>query len=269
MVIDSHVHFGPGLQHYADPFGPLVDIRSVDDLLRVLDDSEIDVAVVFPPRWFGGDFFDPNYEQANRAIAEAVRSHPDRLIGYGRVNPNWGKKATAELKRCLEEYGLRGLKLHPEWESFFPTNKALVYPLIEIAAEHQVPVLFHTGYFPSEPALLIELALDFPGVPIIMGHMGGRLTGDAIIAAQKAPNLTLETSGNIYYLSDSIKAVGVERFIFGTNCPFEFSKLQLEKIQKTPDLSEQQKAMVLGENSARLHGIKGATRKERKLSVHR
>jgi len=142
------------------------------------------------------------------------------------------------------------------WESFFPTNSELVHPLIRIAANHKVPVLFHTGYFPSEPALLIELALDFPEVPIIMGHMGGRLTGDAIIAAQKAPNLILETSGNIYYLSDSVKAVGVERFIFGTNCPFEFTKLQLEKIQRTPDLSAREKDLLLGGNSARLHGIK-------------
>lgn len=256
MIIDNHVHFGPGLQHYADPMGPLFSIRTVDDLLRVLDDAGVDIAVIFPPRWFGGEFFDPNYEQANRAIADAVRSHPDRLIGYGRVNPNWGKKATDELKRCLETHGLRGLKLHPEWESFFPANKQLVHPLIDIAAEHRVPVLFHTGYFPSEPALLIELALDYPKVPIIMGHMGGRLTGDAIIAAKKAPNLILETSGNIYYLSDSIKAVGIERFIFGTNCPFEFINLQLEKIQKTPDLTDREKELLLGGNSAQLHGLK-------------
>lgn len=256
MIIDSHVHFGPGLQHFSDPIGPLFSVRTTDDLLRVLDGAGIEMAVIFAPRWFGGEFFDPNYEQANRAIADAVKTHPNRLIGYGRVNPNWADKALAELKRCLEAYGLRGIKLHPEWESFFPTNKKLVYPIIELAAEHKVPVLFHTGYYPSEPALLIELALDFPQVPIIMGHMGGRLTSDAIIAARKAPNLILETSGNIYYLADTIKALGAERFIFGTNCPFEYSKLQLEKIQKTPEISDRDKALILGENSARLHGIK-------------
>jgi len=256
MIIDAHVHFGPGLEHYPDPVGPLFPIPSVDDLLRILDQAGIDMAIIFPPRWFGGEFFDPNYEQANRAIADAVRSHPDRLIGYGRVNPNWGQKAIRELRRCLEDYGLRGLKLHPEWESFFPTNSALVHPLMELAANHNVPVLFHTGYFPSEPALLIELALAFPHVQIIMGHMGGRLTSDAVIAAKKASNLILETSGSMYYLGDAIKAVGGERFVFGSNCPFDFPKLQLDKVRRTPGLSASETAFILGENSARLHGIK-------------
>jgi len=256
MIIDAHVHFGPGLQHYSDPIGPLFPIPTVDDLLRVLDRAEIDMAVIFPPRWFGGKFFDPNYELANREIAKAVRAHPDRLIGYGRVNPNWGELAVTEVRRFLEDYGLRGLKLHPEWESFFPTNAFLVHPLMELAAKHKVPVLFHTGYFPSEPSLLIELALTFPKVPIIMGHMGGRLTSDAVIAAKKAPNLILETSGSMYYLGDAIKAVGVERFIFGSNCPFDFPKLQIDKIRKTPGMSAREQALIFGENAAALHGIK-------------
>jgi uncharacterized protein len=256
MIIDNHVHFGPALRHYEDDCGPLFPILTVDDLLRVLDRDQIEIAVIFPPRWIGGSFFDPNYEQANQAISDAVKKHPDRLIGYGRVNPNWGKKAVAEAKRCFEGYGLRGLKLHPEWESFFPTNATLVDPLMEVAEKHKVVVLFHTGYFPSEPALFIELALRFPRLPIILGHMGGRLTGDAVIAAKKAPNLLLETSGSLYSFSGAIKAVGAERFLFGSNCPFEFPKVQLEKLERTPGLSAREREGILWENSARLHGIK-------------
>ena len=256
MIIDAHVHFGPGLRHYSDPIGPLFPLDTVDALLRMLDRERIDMALVVPPRWYGGEFFDPNYEEANSAIAEAVKRHPDRLIGYCRVNPNWGAKAVAEVRRCLEVYGLAGLKLDPEWESFFPTNASLVRPLLEIAAAAKVPVMFHTGYYPAEPALLIELALSIPELPIIMGHMGGRLTGDAIIAAKKAPNLILEASGNIYYLSDTIKAVGAERIVFGSNSPFDFARLHLEKIEKTPGISSREKALILGENMARLHGIK-------------
>ncbi len=256
MIIDNHVHFGPGLHYYSDPFGPVITIHSADGLLRIMDRNQIDMAVVFPPRWFGGEFFDPNYEQANKAIADLIKSHPDRFLGYGRVNPNWGRQAVQELDRCLGDYGLHGIKLHPEWESFFPTNSALVHPLMELARKHKVPVLFHTGYFPSEPALFIELALAFPDITIIMGHMGGRLTGDALIAAKKAPNLVLETSGVIYGLADAMKAVGVERFIFGSNCPFEFPGLQLEKIQRTQEIPDDKKALLLGGNSARIHRLK-------------
>jgi uncharacterized protein len=256
MIIDSHVHFGPAFEHYSDPIGPVFSMSTERDLLLFLDREYIDMAVIVPPRWFGGEYFDPNYEQGNKAIAAAVKAHPDRLIGYGRVNPNWGRKAVAEARRCLTEYRLKGLKLDPEWESFFPTNKSLVHPLLNEVVEHSAVVMFHTGYFPAEPALLIELALAYPHLPIVMGHMGGRLTGDAIIAAKKAPNLILEASGNIYYLSDTIKAVGADRIMFGSNTPFDFAKLHLEKLDKTPGISPKEKALILGENAARLHGVK-------------
>ncbi len=255
MIIDAHIHFGPNLKRWADPIGPLFRLASVDDLLKLLDREGIDAAVIVPPRWFGGSFFDPNYEAANNAIAEAVQKHPDRLVGYCRVNPNWSHKAVAEVERCLGGLGLQGLKLDPEWESFFPTNEDLVYPLLEKAQGHKVPVMFHTGYYPGEPALLIELALAFPKLPIVMGHMGGRLTSDAIIAAKKAPNLFLEASGNIYYLSDTIKAVGADRVMYGSNAPFDFPKLHLEKLDRTPGITSREKALILGESCARLHNL--------------
>jgi predicted TIM-barrel fold metal-dependent hydrolase len=256
MIIDSHIHFGPGLRYFNDPVGPLLAIHSADDLLHVMDRAEIDVGVICPPRWIGGEVFDPNYEQANVAIAHAVKKHPDRLIGFGRVNPNWGADAVKEVRRCLGTYGLRGIKLDAEWESFFPNNRTLVWPLLNLAVEYKVPVLFYTGYYPAEPALLIELALEFPSLPIIVGHMGGRLTSDAIIAARKAPNLILETSGSLYSFWGAIKGLGTERFIFGSNCPFEFPQVQLEKFRLAPELTREDLGKIFSENAAKLFGLK-------------
>lgn len=258
MIIDTHMHFGPGLRYFADPIGPLIRIHTVDDLLRVMDDAGIEIAVICPPRWIGGQFFDPNYEKANQAIAEACKGHSDRLIGFGRVNPNWGNQAVEELRRCLGKYGLRGFKLDPEWDSFFATNKELVHPLLNLAVEHKVPVMFYSGYYPAEPALLIHLALDYPSLPIIMGHMGGRLTSDAVIAAKKARNLILETSGSLYSFSGIIKGLGADRFIFGSNCPFEFPKVQLNKFRRTPHVSVEEQNQILSGNAAQLFGLKVA-----------
>jgi predicted TIM-barrel fold metal-dependent hydrolase len=259
MIIDTHIHFGPALRYFTDQIGPLIKIHTVDDLLRVLDDAGIEIGVICPPRWIGGQFFDPNYEQANKAIAEACKSHSDRLIGFGRVNPNWGNQAVEELRRCLGEYGLRGFKLDPEWDSFFATNKELVHPLLNLAVEHKVPVMFHSGYYPAEPALLIPLALAYPSLPIIMGHMGGRLTSDAVIAARKARNLILETSGSLYSFSGVIKGLGADRFIFGSSCPFEFPNVQLNKFRRTPDLSAVERNQILSGNAAQIFGLKVPT----------
>jgi len=258
MIIDTHMHFGPALRYYADPIGPVLRTHTVDELLRVMDDAEIAIAVICPPRWIGGEFFDPNYEKANKAIADACKEHPDRLIGFGRVNPNWGTSAVEEIRRCLNQYGLRGFKLDPEWDSFFATNKNLVHPLLDLAVEHKVPVMFYSGYYPAEPALLIQLALSYPSLPVIMGHMGGRLTSDAVIAARKASNLILETSGSLYSFSGIIKGIGAERFIFGSGSPFEFPKVQLEKFRRTPHITESERKQILSGNAAQLFGLKVA-----------
>lgn len=256
MIIDCHMHFGPALRHFCDEIGPVLKINTVGDLLRVMDDSRIEIAVICPPRWIGGDFFDPTYEKANQAIAEACRAHPDRLIGFARVNPNWGAKAVEEVRRCFGQYGLKGLKLDPEWDSFFATNKRLVHPLLDVAIEYKVPVMFYAGYYPAEPALLIQLAMDYAPHPIIMGHMGGRLTSDAVIAARRATNLILEISGSLYSFSGVIKALGADRFIFGSNCPFEFPKVQLEKFQRTPNVSSSERIQILSGNAVKLFGLR-------------
>jgi predicted TIM-barrel fold metal-dependent hydrolase len=118
--------------------------------------------------------------------------------------------------------------------------------------------MFYSGYYPAEPALLIHLALSYPAHPIIMGHMGGRLTGDAVIAARRAPNLILETSGSLYSFSEIIRGLGADRFIFGSSCPFEFPKVQLEKFQRTPHLSAAERAQILSGNAAKLFGLKAS-----------
>jgi predicted TIM-barrel fold metal-dependent hydrolase len=131
-----------------------------------------------------------------------------------------------------------------------------VRPLLNLALEYKVPVLFYTGYYPAEPALLIELALELPALPIIVGHMGGRLTSDALIAARKAPNLILETSGSLYSFWGAIKGLGTERFIFGSNCPFEFPQVQLEKFRLAPDLTQEDLEKIFFKNAAKLFDVK-------------
>lgn len=100
MIIDAHTQFGPGLVH-ASPFQPAVKASSADDIVALLNRTGIDRALVSRPRWFGGtsgrDFVDPNYEQANEAIAEGVRHHPGRLVGVARVNPKCGSQARPAL----------------------------------------------------------------------------------------------------------------------------------------------------------------------------
>jgi predicted TIM-barrel fold metal-dependent hydrolase len=255
LIVDAFVQMGPTLANYTDILQPLYDATTSDKLIALLDRFHIDAAMIHAPRWVGGRVFDPTYEKANSAISDATSKFPQRLIGYGRVNPNWGEAAVAEATDCLTRYKMRGLMLDPEWENFSPTDKTLVYPLMELAKKHKVPVKFHCGYYPAQPALFWDLAADFPGVPIILAHMGQRLTVDARMVAERAGNVYLETSDHMYALRSCIDTLGAHRILFGSNLPFSVPEAEMLKITQRSNVSEEDKAIVLGGAASRLHGL--------------
>jgi predicted TIM-barrel fold metal-dependent hydrolase len=222
-----------------------------------LDRAGIDVGIVFAPLYEGGAFDDYTYERGNDAIAEACEKFPDRLVGYGRVNPNFLGKATKEFRRCIEQLGLRGLMLHPEWESFLPNNKRLMWPLAEICAEHRLPITFHTGYYPTcEPMLFVPLAEAFPQVPIYLKHTGYQHWRDATIVAHHMPNVYIETGCNSTTgeILHAIQGAGADKVCYGSDLPYVFPELVISKIRSLP-ISDEDKANVLGLNSAGINSI--------------
>ena len=81
----------------------------------------------------------------NDYVASIVAEFPGQFIGFATVDPWKGDAAVTELGRSVEELGLKGLKLHPMHQAFFP-NDTRFYPLYERCSELGVPVLFHTGF---------------------------------------------------------------------------------------------------------------------------
>jgi predicted TIM-barrel fold metal-dependent hydrolase len=80
----------------------------------------------------------------NDWVARIAQKYADRFIGFASVDPWKGKWAVQEVERAVNSLGLRGLKLHPNTQAFFP-NERRFYPLWEKCAELGIPVLFHSG----------------------------------------------------------------------------------------------------------------------------
>jgi predicted TIM-barrel fold metal-dependent hydrolase len=237
-----------------------VKASSADELVALLDRTGIDRALASPPRWFGGtpgnDFVDPNYEQANAAIADGVRRHPRRLVGVARVNPKFGSRAVAELEKCLTAYSCRGLHLDNESEAFSYQDLKLLAPLVEVCAAYGVPVFVYTWVTPSQPVQLILLARAFPTTNFIMVHSGWRLTVDAMIAAKGAKNLHFETSHAGSSLAREVaKQFGIERVVFGSAAPYALPDVELDRVRRWGGLDPAQLELVLGGNITRLAGL--------------
>jgi hypothetical protein len=166
----------------------------------------------------------------NRAVARLVGAAPDRLVGCASVDPRDGMAALHELRRAVRDDGLRALKLLPFLYDR-PPDHAIYFPLYATAAELGIPVLILTGHTavaaPSEhgrPLHLDRIALHFPELTIVAGHMGHPWTEELMALAWKHPGIYIDTSGHRpKYLPEAFRhfmnSYGRDKVLFGTGYP--------------------------------------------------
>jgi predicted TIM-barrel fold metal-dependent hydrolase len=169
MVIDAHLHCTGG--------------ERSSDVLRSLDDADIDVGVLLAPFLSDGySLADPaSLRRGNAHLAELIRGHPDRLVGLAVVNPAQ-PGAADDLRRAVDA-GLRGAKMVPS--GWYPYDDA-VQPVFAVAAELKLPLLFHSGIFIDgrsgrfcRPSFF-EALRDHPGARVTLAHLGWPWTDEAI-----------------------------------------------------------------------------------------
>lgn len=234
MIIDAHNHIG--VRHGGRQSG--------GDLIRKMDAVGIDKAVIFP-------FVEGNF--TNDAVKAAANEFPDRLIPFCAVNP-WVPEARDEMRRCIEDWGFRGLKLHPTINGFHLANHGLVDPLFQTAEEHGIPVIVHgASDLYNTPAEFAEMARCFPKVNLIMAHMGFFwMVDQAIQFAGQLPNLYLETSrAPIFEIAQAVEALGPDKVIFGSDSPFVDLEWEYRKMERASNLAGA-RAKLVGGNIARL-----------------
>jgi predicted TIM-barrel fold metal-dependent hydrolase len=146
---------------------------------------------------------------SNEEIAERAAAHPDVLIPFASIDPAKGRAGARTFRRLIEDHGMRGIKFHPSLQGFAPNDRS-AYPLLEVAAEHGVPAVFHTGQtgigagMPggggirlglSNPMLLDDVAVDLPDLTIIMAHPSFPWQDEALAVATHKPNVCIDLSG--------------------------------------------------------------------------
>lgn len=183
------------------------------DFVGFMDAAGIDHAVVL-----SHDGLFNATPEANDDLAAFVRARPDRLTGYGTVNPRH-PGAAAEAERTFRELGLRGLKLHPWLQGFSPHEPALD-PICEVVAGHGGVLLSHDGTPPySTPAQLAALARRHPRLPVVLGHGGLHdLWREALAVTTETPNLYLCICGTPPYAARRIlQQAPAHKVLFGTD----------------------------------------------------
>src|SRR2546423_3025598 len=167
----------------------------------------------------------------NDEVAAAVARHPDRFVGVAAVDLHHPMDAVRELRRCVSDLGFKALRVVP-WLWDLPPDDRRYYPLYAECIELGIPFctqVGHTGPLqPSEPGrpipYLDRVALEFPELVIVAGHIGYPWTTEMIALATKYPNVYIDTSAYkakryppelVAYLQGH----GRHKVLFGSNHP--------------------------------------------------
>jgi predicted TIM-barrel fold metal-dependent hydrolase len=222
-------------------------------------------------------------DEASAAIAAA--RHPDRLVGFFMFNP-LVHEASARLQAAGAERGLRCVCLFPAMHRY-SLDSPRAAAVFEAAARHGWAVFVHCGVLsvgarkklglPSlfdvragDPLAVARAALEWPSVPFILPHFGAGMLREALMAADLAPNVHLDTSSSNAWIKyhpglsleqvfrQTIGVAGAARLLFGTDSSFFPRGWQRgiydeqAKILDAIGLGEAERALVLGGNFLRL-----------------
>jgi len=228
--------------------------------------DEAGVALSLISAWVGprGDLI------SNDEVAGFVAQAPDRLAGIGSVDITRPRAAVREVRRCIRELGFKGIRVLP-WLWEMPPTHARFYPVYSECCELGVPFCTQVGHtgplMPSEVGRPIpyidQVAIDFPELVIVCGHIGYPWTEEMIAVATKHPNVYIDTSaytvrryppGLVAYL----KAHGRDKILFGTNWPMIAPCKALEGLADLA-LTGEVVAGFLAGNAARVYRLAAAT----------
>lgn len=206
---------------------------------------------------------------SNDEVASFVREAPDRLVGIGSVNIARPMEAVREIRRCVKELGFRGIRVLP-WLWELPPTHARFYPVYAECCELGVPFCTQVGHtgplMPSDVGRPIphidQIAIDFPELVIVGGHVGYPWTEEMVAVATKHANVHIDTSAYTIkrYPPELIRFMaghGRKKVLFGSNWPMIAPHKCLQGLDDLP-LDEESRELFLSGNAARVFGLQSS-----------
>jgi len=263
MLIDFHTHAFPDkLAHgaidglaKASGYVPETD-GTIAGLLAKMDAWGVDLSVV------ANIAVTPRSEQKVNDFAIATNDM-HRIAALGSVHPA-SAHAISEIHR-LKEAGIRGIKLHPEYQEFDIDDKA-AYPIYETCEQLGLFILFHAGWdvaYPESrrayPDRAIRVIRDFPHLKLILAHFGANHAADEVFSTLVGTHAYFDISLVYELLTPEtvetiIRAHGADKILFGTDCPWG-NPAKVQAILAATTLTDVQKEQICWKNAASLLGI--------------
>ena len=260
-----------------------------EDLYRVeFENTTVDMAMTQTIPLFDWYRLGLSPVEANYRFAAA---HPERVVFCGGVDPSYhGGKVLDEMTRQVEEWGAKAFKFynaHRDGRTWRCDDEKVAYPMYEHAAKLGITLMqFHKGFALGtnniedlRPNDLQRAALDFPDMQFVIYHLALPYFEECVSIAARFENVYLALAGNVAFsltqprpfqkhMGELLRSVGSERIFFGSEAPLQGSPQpwidllwdfqipdDLMANYGYPQITDQDKRNILGENFARVLGI--------------
>jgi len=270
-AVEDRTHEHAGSEAMGEYFGigtmPTYTVPELADYYR----ERNMMAVVFTVDSVSQTGKDP--EPANEEIARLSAEHSDVLIPFASIDPSRGEAGVEQARRLITEFGVRGFKFHPSTQGFFP-NDPIAYPLYKVIEEHGLIALFHTGQTGvgagqpggggirlkyANPLHIDDVAVDFPGMDIILAHPSFPWQDEALSVATHKPRVYIDLSGwspkyfppqLVQYANTLLK----HKMLFGSDFPVLTPERWMRDFAQLP-IKDEVRPLILKDNAARLFGL--------------
>ncbi|MFO8101081.1 MAG: amidohydrolase family protein [Dehalococcoidia bacterium] len=278
MIVDFHTHIVPpklkerrdDLIHEDHCLGalfsdPNAKMATAEDLLESMEKDGIDLSVAVNMGWSSMELC----RETNDYIMESVARYPDKLVGFGMVDPRW-KDAPTEVERCARG-GLRGIgELMPHLHGYDLGNRELMEPVVETTTKHDMIILTHSSEpvghdYPGKgnvhPQMLYSLISSFPDQKFVCAHWGGGLPFYALMpeVGRAFENVWFDTAASPFLYRYDIfprvaEIIGPEKILFGSDFPLISQGRIIKGLEAKTSVPAKDKELILGRNAILLLG---------------
>ena len=243
LIIDFHAHItAPEIIARRDEYlvrdawfrdlyaNPNARLGSTEDLIEAMDRAKVDQSVVFGFGWQDMDLC----RRDNDYVMESVARFPERLIGFGIINPAAGAESVREIERCAEG-GLQGLgELMPDGQGYRLDDERVMAPVVEAAIDHEMLLLTHCSesaghLYPGKgtvtPDEVIRFARLFPDATLVCAHWGGGAIFYELMPEirEVMRNVYYDTAASLYLYDDQVFSLAAKwapsKVLFATDYP--------------------------------------------------
>lgn len=275
MIIDAHTHIYPEkiaaravakLEANSGVAAKTNGIRS--GLMESMKEAGVDYSLLLPVA--------TSVKQVGTINEEAARINEESehtgLLSFGGIHPD--TENYKEVLRHIKELGLKGVKLHPDYQGTF-FNDIRYKRIVSEATELGLYLMIHAGVdiglpepIHCHPDHVAEVVRETQSDHLILAHMGGWRLWEEVRAKLLELPVYFDTSFSEDYLmadgvegmlsreafTDLVRTMGTDRVFFGTDSPWSGQKTAIEWIEETA-LTREEKKQIFFENFVRVIGV--------------